>query len=282
MKDNKKIFILMESILAVMLIILVIQMFLEKSGESRYKIAVVIQNSDSSQWASFKYGLKMAAEDQNIELSIVSTGENLTTEEEQELIRSEMENGADAVIVQPAPGQETEEMLRKMEKKIPVMLVVCAASGEEESSLLPVTGPDNYEIGKGLAEELWKDYGKNIEGKVCGILSEDDRSQAALSREQGLREVLETRGVKVRWSVSGSFAEEGEEVFPQAAELMAELLLRPHTEARWQQENMRLQMICTERWCMGLEIPQKPLIILIRMCCSAWLCLTDFRWVTRA
>ncbi len=212
MKDNKKIFILMESILAVMLIILVIQMFLEKSGESRYKIAVVIQNSDSSQWASFKYGLKMAAEDQNIELSIVSTGENLTTEEEQELIRSEMENGADAVIVQPAPGQETEEMLRKEEKKIPVMLVVCAASGEEESSLLPVTGPDNYEIGKGLAEELWKDYGKNIEGKVCGILSEDDRSQAALSREQGLREVLETRGVKVRWSVSGSFAEEGENV----------------------------------------------------------------------
>ena len=89
MKDNKKIFILMESILAVMLIILVIQMFLEKSGESRYKIAVVIQNSDSSQWASFKYGLKMAAEDQNIELSIVSTGENLTTEEEQELIRSD-------------------------------------------------------------------------------------------------------------------------------------------------------------------------------------------------
>ena len=44
MRDNKKIFILVESILAVMLILLVVRMFLEKGGESRYQIAVVIQN----------------------------------------------------------------------------------------------------------------------------------------------------------------------------------------------------------------------------------------------
>ena len=169
MRDNKKIFILVESILAVMLILLVVRMFLEKGGESRYQIAVVIQNSDSSQWASFKYGLKMAAEDRNMELSIVSTGGTLTTEEEQE---------------QPVPGQETGEMLRKMEKKIPIMLVVCPASEAEEDAALPVTGPDNYLAGKTLAEELWKDYGKNLEGKAFGILSEDGSSQSVVSLEQ--------------------------------------------------------------------------------------------------
>lgn len=209
MRDNKKIFILVESILAVMLILLVVRMFLEKGGESRYQIAVVIQNSDSSQWASFKYGLKMAAEDRNMELSIVSTGGTLTTEEEQELLKAEIARGADAVIVQPVPGQETGEMLRKMDKKIPIMLVVCPASEAEEDAALPVTGPDNYLAGKTLAEELWKDYGKNLEGKAFGILSEDGSSQAVVSREQGLREVLEDRGAEMRWSVSGSFTEEG-------------------------------------------------------------------------
>ena len=136
-------------------------MFWERNGESRYQVAVIIQNSDSSQWASFKYGLKMAAEDRNMELSIVSTGTVLTPEEEMQLVEAEIIGGADAVIVQPVPGQETEEMLKRMEKKIPVMLALCAAAWEEENSLLPVTGPDNYEAGKLLAEEVCRDYGKN-------------------------------------------------------------------------------------------------------------------------
>ena len=58
MKDNRKIFILVESVLALMLIGLAARMFWERNGESRYQVAVIIQNSDSSQWASFKYGLK--------------------------------------------------------------------------------------------------------------------------------------------------------------------------------------------------------------------------------
>lgn len=210
MKNNRKIFILVESVLAALLIVLVVRVFWEKNGESRYKVAVIIQNSDSSQWASFKYGLKMAAEDQNIELSIVSTGNILTLEEEKDLMELEIGNGADAVIVQPVPGQETEEMLKRMEKKTPVMLALCAAAREEEKSPLPVTGPDNYAAGKSLAEEVCKDYGGNIAGKNFGILSEDRDSAASDSRERGLREALESEGARVRWSVSGSFSEEGE------------------------------------------------------------------------
>lgn len=203
MKDNKKMFILIESILAVMLAALAVRMFWEKNGEGRYRVAVVIQNSDSSQWDSFKYGLKMAAEDQNIELWVVSTKDTLTVEEEKELIESEIAGGADAVIVQPVAGQETEAMLKKVEKKVPVMLALCPASQEKENSPLPVTGPDNYEAGKMLAEELLEDYGGKTEGRTFGILSEYDSSQAAAGREQGVRETLEGKGAKIRWSVLG-------------------------------------------------------------------------------
>lgn len=130
MKNQKKIFVLAESVLAALLLLLVARMFWEMNGESRYKVAIVIQNSDSSQWASFQYGLKMAAQDQNIELSIPSTGGTLTVEEEKDLIEAELANGADAVIVQPAPGEGAEEMLKLLEKKPPSCLP-CAGAGQK-------------------------------------------------------------------------------------------------------------------------------------------------------
>lgn len=218
MKNHRKVFILAESLLAVFLVLLVARMFWEKNGESRYKVSVVVQNSDSSQWASFQYGLKMAAQDQNVELSIASTGGALTLEEEKELIEAEAANGADAVIVQPVPGEGAEEMLKMLEKKIPIMLAGCGAR-PEEGSLLPVTGPDNYGMGKALAEELLKDYGGSMEGKTFGILAEQGGSQAAASRERGVREALERKGAAARWSVSGFFSEDGEHSLKQQPEV---------------------------------------------------------------
>lgn len=129
MKDNKKAFVLVESVLAAILIILVARMFWERSWEDRYRVSVIIEDSDSSRWSAFRYGLKMAAEDLEVELSIVSTGISLTEEEEKELIESAIGNGAKAVIVQPVPGEGTEEMLTKVAKRVPVMLTGCAASG---------------------------------------------------------------------------------------------------------------------------------------------------------
>lgn len=209
MKNQKKIFVLAESVLAALLLLLVARMFWEMNGESRYKVAIVIQNSDSSQWASFQYGLKMAAQDQNIELSIPSTGGTLTVEEEKDLIEAELANGADAVIVQPAPGEGAEEMLKLLEKKAPIMLAVCGGWPEGGISQLPVTGPDNYGLGKALAKELLRDYGGSMEGKTFGILSEQGSLQGTASRERGVREALEKKGAAARWSVSGFFAEDG-------------------------------------------------------------------------
>lgn len=61
MKNGKKIFILVETFLGLMVFVLVMFMFLEKNEKKQEKISVIIQNSDDSQWAAFKYGAKMAA-----------------------------------------------------------------------------------------------------------------------------------------------------------------------------------------------------------------------------
>lgn len=208
MKNGKKMFILIEIILAVIVIMLASAMLQEKGGKEVDKVSVIIQNSDDNQWAAFKYGLKMAAEDQGIEVFVVSTGAAMTMEEEKSAIEREIENGADAVIVQPVSGSGSEAMLKKIQKKIPVMLVESTVSQDGKTSVLPAAEPDQYAMGVTLAEELLKDYGGNIEGKKIGFVSETYDSEAAMNRKRGVEDTLKDSGVKISWAVSDASANE--------------------------------------------------------------------------
>ena len=208
MKNNKKMFFLMETLLAVMVIAVAFIMVRERNGKEQDKISVIIQDSEDTQWAAFQYGLKMAAEDMDVRMFIVSTGSTLTAEEEKSLIEREIDNGADAIIVQPVPGSE--EMLWKMGNRVPVMLIGNAASEEGEESLLPVVGPDNYALGAVLAEELLKDYNGNLSGKTLGIFSKTGDSRASVERRRGFTDAMEHTDASISWSVAAPFSEEGE------------------------------------------------------------------------
>lgn len=209
MKNSKKVFILTEAVLGVLVLILAVIMLLDRNGKEPYKVSVIIENSEDNQWAAFRYGLRMAAKDRQVEVSVVPTEGAMTLEEEQELIEQEIYNGADGVIVQPVPGSDTEEMLKKIEKKVPVMLVGSAAA-KEGGETFPVTQPDNYAMGQALAEELIRDCADNLRGKSLGIVSRTGDSQAVLDRTEGFREALKGCGTRISWNVEGIFGE-GEE-----------------------------------------------------------------------
>ena len=196
MKNGKKIFILVETFLGLMVFVLVMFMFLEKNEKKQEKISVIIQNSDDSQWAAFKYGAKMAAADKKTEVFVVSTAGSLSVQEEENLIEREIANGASGIIVEPANGEKTEKMLKEVEKKVPVVLVESLASSDGTETKMPVTGADNYAMGKALAEELLKDCGGNAE--------------AISERAEGVRAVLEEKQADILWQISDSFAEDKE------------------------------------------------------------------------
>ena len=117
MKNSKRVFLFIEMILGSMVVVLASLMIREKNGDDLDKIAVIVQNSDDNQWTAFQYGLKMAAEDKELELCMVSTGETITAEELKSMINQEIEKGADGIIVQPVPGEETVNILKKTGKK---------------------------------------------------------------------------------------------------------------------------------------------------------------------
>lgn len=218
MKNDKKVFILIEIVLAVTVLAMALVMLQEKTGKDYDKVSVIVQNSDGKQWSAFIYGLKMAAEDQGVDMFMVSTGAVLTVEEQESLIENEISNGADAVIVQPVPGADAAGMLKKISNKIPVMLVEDTLDGAEDTSDIPVTGPDNYAMGTALAEEVLKDYNGGLNGKTIGILSQTEDSEAVREREKGFKDGIKDKGAKISWSVSSSMIEDGEiamEVWPK-------------------------------------------------------------------
>lgn len=210
MKRDKKIFILTEMALGIMVLTLAFIIIQKEHGKEPERVSVIVWDSDDNQWDAFKYGLKMAAQDQGVEVFIVNTGSVSTAEEQMDVILDEIENGADAVIVQPAPGADTEQMLKKMENKVPIMLVESTASKEREESVIPTTEPDNYAMGRALAEELLKDYNGNIEGKTLGIMMDISDSEAAVNRRKGAEAVLKAANAEIRWTLSGSLEQEGE------------------------------------------------------------------------
>lgn len=212
MKKDKKLFFFIEVTLACIVMVLAFLMLQGKYGEDPEKVSVIIQDSDDDQWASFIYGLKMAAQDQKIELFVVTTEGLLTVEEQKNLIEGEIGNGADGVIVQPVPGPETEQMLSKIQKKLPVMLVESPVQEDSRISALPVTEPDNYAMGAALAQELLKDFNGKIEGKTLGIFSQPDEAEAGRMRRQGFTDTLKDTGAVICWDVSDAPEKDGQNI----------------------------------------------------------------------
>ena len=204
MNNSGKWFHVIEAVLAVMVILMAAAMLLEKNSKQYRKISVVIQDAEDTQWAAFRYGLKMAAQDQKVELVVASTADALTKEEQLNTIKREIELGADAVIVQPVPGDDLEQKLRHLEKKVPIMLVEYTAAKEREKSQFPSVEPDHSAMGEALAEELKKDYCGNLSGKKYGILMKSDAPHAMNSRRQGVEKALQDTGIVCSWVVDSS------------------------------------------------------------------------------
>ena len=167
MKHNRKWFFTVETVLAACIFILAIQMIVEKRSDHPPKISVIIPDSENHHWSAFRYGLKMAAQDTGSELLIVSTGKNLTAEEELELISQEIEQDTQAVILHPMPGADFDQKLKKLEKKIPIMLVKDTISQNPPAAALPAAQP-----------ELWAERWQNNYWKITIITCQEKRLES--------------------------------------------------------------------------------------------------------
>ena len=211
MKNGRKTFILTEVILGVLVLLLFVFMVYHKNGQQPEKIAVIVPDVDESQWSAFKYGLKTASQEYNVDIVVISKDNMETADDEIAVIEQEIAKGADAVIVKPIPDGDAEKKLRQVQKSVPVMLVSDAILVDGEESSLPTTQPEQYQMGVELATALLEDNSGNLDGKTIGIYMETEDSEADVSRKEGVCDTLSDTGAEVLWCLSkdSSSGEEG-------------------------------------------------------------------------
>lgn len=209
MRSGTKKYIILEIVLGILVILLAGSMFFQNKEKELYKVAVVLPDSDSRQWSALKYGLRMASEDYDAQMVVISTDDIVSMEDEVSMIQFAIKKGADAVIVKPIPGADSEKLLQTISAKIPVMLIGSSAGYNRSQSAYATTEADAAALVKQLVQEVLNDYGGDISGKTFGIFSSDVASDVTYVKKGVACSELERMGAKIDWKLTGNLNEDG-------------------------------------------------------------------------
>lgn len=199
-------FLWVELLLGAAAVAVLLLMF--RGNESPKKVAVIVSDSDSGEWDRFFAGIKQGATEQNLRIVITATDAITDAEDERAIIAQELAGGASALIVQPAPGEGTEEMLKEAAGSIPVILVGDEPlSTEAGESTFPISAPDSYECGRTLAEMMLTDYAGSLSGKTIGIVSAEEGTSKGEQTLQGFSDGIADQtgqAPEIAWTISAS------------------------------------------------------------------------------
>ena len=162
--------------------------------EESYSVSVIVSDSNNDRWISMREGLNQAARDNHINLNYVSTGKIGSAEEEMTLINREIENGADGIIVQMVYADMDSEYMEALDARTVVMLIESDVKPED---LYTITGPDNTEIGKTIAEEIKVDFGERLAGKRINVLIGNQNQNSMQQRLSGFLETMQGTGAEI-------------------------------------------------------------------------------------
>lgn len=165
-----------------------------------YAVSVIVNDSNNDRWLAMREGLEQAANGNNIDLNYVFSGKFASVQEELELIKREVKNGADGLIVQMvadgANSKELEQMVGQTE-------IVLLESDTQPEGIYAWTGPDNIGLGKTLGEIILQDIGGEKIKKKIGIVCGNKKQLSVQQRLIGVEEALADTKADVLWSVSG-------------------------------------------------------------------------------
>lgn len=167
-----------------------------RQESERYIVSVIVSDSNNDRWIAMKQGMEQAAGDCHIDLNIVSTGPFETLEEELDVVRREIANDVDGVILQMVSSEQVYEALEELFTKEAVIFLETDIEPEEYFASVV---PDNIGIGAALADCILKDYGERIEGKNIGILGGNQKQISMQQRLSGFVEQMKESKAEIAW-----------------------------------------------------------------------------------
>lgn len=155
-------------------------------------VSVIVNDSSNVQWDAFREGLEQGAEDNHVHLNLVSTGTFQNAQEEQIIVKREIDGEADGVIVEPYSSEA--DTILPTESTKPIVLV---ETGIETDKLFTSVMTDHRKLGESLADAVIKGGETRV-----GILSGNQSQLGMRQRLEGAKKRLSEAGVEVSWVLS--------------------------------------------------------------------------------
>ena len=183
MKKNRLYFGMLILMLVAVIIWAFYNMLNVGKQETSYRVSVVVENSNSDRWTSLRQGLEQAARDYNISLSFVSTGSFSTAMEEMDVVKKQVTNGANGIILQmntDHAGQELEDLSGQT-------AVLLLETDVDPEGVYALVAPDNEEMGAALAQAVHPISGMTLPASAWEFLRAARASAPCSSVIRGYR-----------------------------------------------------------------------------------------------
>ncbi len=110
------------------------------------QLSIILRESDNYLWSNTRLGLEYACNELNAELRFLTLSTTDDSNEQIEIVKREIESGADAVLVVPADPMAFSEWVSSQKDICPIVCMESMVSGTELT-----ISPDYDSIGKSLA-----------------------------------------------------------------------------------------------------------------------------------
>lgn len=183
-----------------------------------HPVSIILNDVNDAYYQNFKKGVDQAARDYYADTSYTTLYDEISQEQQLQLISREMEDGAQAIVVIPVEGEALMDSLREQKSQIPFVVLGTAGGDSAVSSRISV---DSREAGRRLAEEALKELPAGVS---CWLFAADVRLGETRLVLDGVESVLKEHGadyvlreMEEEESLLASLQEEYERTGEQAA-----------------------------------------------------------------
>ncbi len=183
------VFLMIILIISSLVIIATTDIFSFKEEKEVYDISVIINESEADGWSGFRSGMDQAAKEINGNVSFITLYDRNDLAQQVILLRREIDDGADAILISPADSEGLNEVLHNMEINIPIIIL---GSTRDKKSVRTHISADSVVMGNMLGEEI---VGSGKEKEKILIIKNGMECDDISNRYEGLLEVLNKGGM---------------------------------------------------------------------------------------
>lgn len=184
-KRRKKHVIIALLLLILSFILLLNEIFWREDSTKIYNISIITRGKNSESWLIMKEGIDQAAWEMNANISFITLSEENSVEEQTKLIKREINNGAQAILISPVDYEKMVEPIESAISKVPVILI---ESKVKSNKNLPSISCDNFQLGESLANEIIEK--RNTSGKIA-IVKNNLECSSIKERYDGFMSIIE-------------------------------------------------------------------------------------------